>query len=89
MAGLDTPSAATVGGNGNVWAVISAPRFAGVTEARNVTVDTKNDKPIKEIGEGIQGTRSEFLISSIYIFPALCARIRWYTNPPDSGLSLP
>ena len=54
-------------GDGNVWTANSAPRFVGVTEAPNVTVYSKNGKLIKEIGKGVQGTRSEFL-HHVYLY---------------------
>jgi hypothetical protein len=38
VAGLDTPSAATVDGDGNVWVAISGPLFAQGTEPPNVKV---------------------------------------------------
>jgi len=40
-AGLDTPSAATVDGDGNLWVAISGPLFAQGTEAPNVKCTTR------------------------------------------------
>ena len=51
-AGLDTPSGATVDGDGNVWVAISGPLFMGGTEAAHIKVFDKNGKVIKEIGKG-------------------------------------
>src|SRR5215510_3493399 len=50
--GLDTPSAATVDGDGNVWVAISGPLFTQGTEGPNVKVFDKSGKLIKEIGKG-------------------------------------
>jgi glucose/arabinose dehydrogenase len=53
VAGLDTPSAAAVDGDGNVWVAISGPLFAQGTEGPNVKVYNKSGKLIKEIGKGV------------------------------------
>jgi hypothetical protein len=51
--GLDTPSAATVDGDGNVWVAISGPLFGGgKIEQANVKVFDKTGKLLKEIGKG-------------------------------------
>jgi hypothetical protein len=51
--GLDTASAATVDGEGNVWVAISGPLFGGgKIEPANVKVFDKTGKLIKEIGKG-------------------------------------
>ncbi|MCW5623490.1 MAG: hypothetical protein KIT73_02095, partial [Burkholderiales bacterium] len=50
--GLDTPSSATVDGDGNVWVAISGPLFMQGTEPAHVKVFDKNGKVIKEIGRG-------------------------------------
>ncbi len=51
-AGLDTPSAATVDGDGNVWVAISGPLFMQGTEPAHIKVFNKSGKLIKEIGKG-------------------------------------
>ena len=51
-AGLDTPSAATVDGDGNVWVAISGPLFMQGTEPAHIKVFDRNGKLIKEIGKG-------------------------------------
>ena len=51
-AGLDTPSASAVDGDGNVWVAISGPLFAQGTEAPNVKIYDKTGKLIKEVGKG-------------------------------------
>ena len=59
-AGLDTPSAATVDGDGNVWVAISGPLFMPGTKPPHVKVFDKTGKLIKEIGKGIvHGPRDE------------------------------
>ena len=50
--GLDTPSSATVDGDGNVWVAISGALFMQGSEAANVKVYNKSGKLIKEIGKG-------------------------------------
>jgi hypothetical protein len=53
VAGLDTPSAATVDGDGNVWVAISGPLFMSGGDPPHVKVFNKSGKLIKEIGKGI------------------------------------
>ncbi len=55
VAGLDTPSSATVDKEGNVWVAISGPLFGGPDpiEPPHVKVFDKNGKLLKEIGKGI------------------------------------
>ncbi len=51
-AGLDTPSSATVDGDGNVWVAISGPLFGGgETEKAHVKVFDKDGNLLKKIGE--------------------------------------
>ncbi len=56
-AGLDTPSAATVDGDGNVWVAISGNLFGGpdgaLIEPPHVKVFNKSGTLIKEIGKGV------------------------------------
>jgi len=52
VAGLDTPSASAVDGDGNLWVAISGPLFAQGTEAPNVKIYDKTGKLIKEVGKG-------------------------------------
>jgi hypothetical protein len=51
-AGLDTPSAATVDGDGNVWVAISGPLFGPGPEDANVKVFDDSGKLLREIGKG-------------------------------------
>jgi hypothetical protein len=51
-AGLDTPSAATVDGDGNVWVAFSGPRFTQGTEPAHVKVFDKGGDLVREIGKG-------------------------------------
>jgi hypothetical protein len=51
-AGLDTPSAATVDADGNVWVAISGPHFMQGTEPAHVKVFSKTGTVLKEIGKG-------------------------------------
>jgi hypothetical protein len=51
-AGLDTPSAATVDGDGNVWVAISGPLPMQGTEPAHVKVFDKSGSLVKEIGKG-------------------------------------
>lgn len=52
-AGIDTPSAATVDGDDNVWVAISGPLFGGgEIEPPHVKVFDKTGKLIKEVGKG-------------------------------------
>ncbi|MCI0530059.1 MAG: hypothetical protein L0Y56_21665, partial [Nitrospira sp.] len=55
VAGLDTPSAATVDKDGNVWVAISGPLFGGPDqiEPAHVKVFDKDGKLLKEIGKGV------------------------------------
>src|SRR5215470_15237347 len=57
VAGLDTPSAATVDGDGNVWVAISGNLFGGPDgskiEPPHVKVFDKSGKLLKEIGKGV------------------------------------
>ena len=53
VAGLDTPSASAVDGDGNVWVAISGPLFAQGTEGPNVKIYDKSGKLIKEVGKGV------------------------------------
>lgn len=57
VAGLDTPSAATVDGDGNVWVAISGNLFGGpdgaMLEPPHVKVFDKSGRLIKEIGKGV------------------------------------
>lgn len=55
-AGLDTPSAATVDGDGNVWVAISGPLYMQGTEPAHVKVFDKGGKLVKEIGKGTFAT---------------------------------
>jgi glucose/arabinose dehydrogenase len=55
-AGLDTPSAAAVDGDGNVWVTISGPLFMQGTEPAHVKVFDKAGKLVKEIGKGAFAT---------------------------------
>jgi hypothetical protein len=53
--GLDTPSAATVDAEGNLWVAISGPLFGGLDEIDppHVKIFDKNGNLIKEVGRGI------------------------------------
>jgi hypothetical protein len=51
-AGLDTPSAAAVDGEGNVWVVIAGPVFMQGTDPAHVKVFRKDGTLAKEIGKG-------------------------------------
>lgn len=54
VSGLDTPSAATVDGDGNLWVAISGPLFGGdETEKAHVKVFDKGGNLLKEIGKGV------------------------------------
>jgi hypothetical protein len=52
-AGLDTPSAATIDGDGNVWVAISGPLFMQGTEPAHIKVFRKDGTLIKEVGKGV------------------------------------
>ena len=58
VAGLDTPSAATVDGDGNLWVAISGPLFGGPEdiEPPHVKVFNPAGELIKEIGQGTFST---------------------------------
>jgi glucose/arabinose dehydrogenase len=51
-AGLDTPSAIAVDGDGNVWVAIAGPLFMQGTEPAHAKVFDKSGKLVKEIGRG-------------------------------------
>ncbi len=55
VSGLDTPSAATVDGEGNVWVAISGPLFGGLDEIEppHVKVFDPAGNLLKEIGKGV------------------------------------
>jgi len=50
--GLDTPSSATVDGDGNVWVAISGPLFGPGPENANVKVFDRSGKLLREVGKG-------------------------------------
>jgi glucose/arabinose dehydrogenase len=52
-AGLDTPSASAVDGDGNVWVAISGALFMQGSEPANVKVFDRNGKLVKEVGKGV------------------------------------
>lgn len=52
-AGLDTPTAAAVDGDGNVWVAISGPEFMQGTEPAHAKVFDKSGRLVKEIGRGV------------------------------------
>lgn len=56
--GLDTPSAATVDGDGNLWVAISGNLFGGLDEIDppHVKVFDKDGNLVKEIGKGVFST---------------------------------
>ncbi len=58
VSGLDTPSSATVDGDGNLWVAISGPLFGGLDEIDppHVKVFDKTGKLLKEIGKGTFST---------------------------------
>lgn len=51
-AGLDTPTAAAVDGDGNVWIAISGPAYMAGTEPPHLKVYRKDGTLIREIGKG-------------------------------------
>lgn len=55
VSGLDTPSAATVDGEGNIWVAISGPLFGGLDEIDppHVKVFDPEGNLLREVGKGV------------------------------------